>query len=437
MAKDEYILEARAAENFKQVEGGFWEIAKPKDKNSVPMAYSDIPHGKLSPKNVDPKVMTEKLRLGTREESEDLDKMADFIVTERMDVKSIVARDELPKKKLSKSKTYKKNSSEGGDSKRVETTVDLVKKKEPSVPSNNQVSHLNTFATSITSFGKKKSPVPFGNNEVFHLPFHSQRFPSNRPVFKELKHNVSYDGYFHDPCKFPKFFSNQTLVDKEVQSKTVNEFHSNDSVTDTTIDQETTESKEMLENTDTKRPQLSHRYNSMTLLEMMPHAKIALQKCGFKLSPTQTKTPGDGNCLAWALSDQLNNYDLAYSRPPLLMHPKRLRELVVSSLPKMIQNGKVQWIPDDPDSVESIGSPQEWMKKMSKEGQFLDEIFIMLASMCFRRCILVLNCIGQTILEYGEDEYLNEPLYLLYFEEMYCFSPHYQSIRPSVSTSVV
>ena len=77
--------------------------------------------------------------------------------------------------------------------------------------------------------------------------------------------------------------------------------------------------------------------------EMVRLATLTLQKCSFKISTTQRKTPKDGNCASWAIADQVNNYDPAYLNSPHSINPYRLRELV-ASLPKMMKNGKIQSI---------------------------------------------------------------------------------------------
>ena len=92
----------------------------------------------------------------------------------------------------------------------------------------------------------------------------------------------------------------------------------------------------------------------------------------------------------------------------------------MATLPKMMKNGKIQ----------SINSPKEWMRKMSRNGHCGDGVFLQLASACLKRCILVLHAVGQHIVAFGEEEFLNEPLYLLYFEGNSTYSPHFQSIRP-------
>ena len=66
---------------------------------------------------------------------------------------------------------------------------------------------------------------------------------------------------------------------------------------------------------------------------------------------------------------------------------------------------------------------------MSRNGHCGDGVFLQLASACLKRCILVLNAVGQHIVAFGEEEFLNEPLYILYFEETSTYSPHFQSIR--------
>ena len=132
--------------------------------------------------------------------------------------------------------------------------------------------------------------------------------------------------------------------------------------------------------------------NNLSLDAMMRHANSILKKCCFKISPTQRKTPNDCNSAAFAIADQLNNHDVEYLASSTKIHPYELRDRVVSSLPQMIQNGKFEWI------AVGIGSPKEWLKKFSINGQVLDEVFLELASRVSRRCILVLHVMGQNII---------------------------------------
>ena len=108
--------------------------------------------------------------------------------------------------------------------------------------------------------------------------------------------------------------------------------------------------------------------------DMVQLAKLTFPKCSFKISTTQHKTPKDGNCASWAIADQVNNYDPAYLNSPRIINPYRLRDLVVASLAKMMENGKIQ----------SVNSPKEWMGKMSRNGHFVDGVFLQVASACLK-----------------------------------------------------
>ena len=65
------------------------------------------------------------------------------------------------------------------------------------------------------------------------------------------------------------------------------------------VDQETNQVDNDISKTDEVE-----KSKNMSLSDMIPYANMTLKKCGFKLSPTQSQTPKDGNCLAWSLSDQ-------------------------------------------------------------------------------------------------------------------------------------
>ena len=70
----------------------------------------------------------------------------------------------------------------------------------------------------------------------------------------------------------------------------------------------------------------------MTLAQGAIFAQQRVRKSGFKLSPTQLNTPGDGNCMVHALTDQFT-YDSHLSE--MQTTHDELRALVVSALPQV------------------------------------------------------------------------------------------------------
>ena len=98
----------------------------------------------------------------------------------------------------------------------------------------------------------------------------------------------------------------------------------------------------------------------------------------------------------------------------------------MEALPELIEKQVVDW-----ESFQCIyETPEEWMNVMSKVGEYVDDVFIILATKVFSKTIKIIPVIGART---SLIEYLDEPptIFLLYFEEThFSHSSHYQSVRP-------
>ena len=106
----------------------------------------------------------------------------------------------------------------------------------------------------------------------------------------------------------------------------------------------------------------------------------------------------------------------------------QIRRMVVERLPPMIGSKQIDW---DPFSS-LYESPQQWMTKMKKNGEPVDDAFIQLTTMIFSKTIKIVNVIGagSSLIEFRQEP---PTVYLLYFQEVHFDQGcHYQSIRPIV-----
>ena len=164
------------------------------------------------------------------------------------------------------------------------------------------------------------------------------------------------------------------------------------------------------------------------------HARRRLNQIGFRPSPSQPVTEGDGSCQIHAVLDQmLYDEELAVHdfKDNELGHIE-FRQLIVNFLQENIENHHIQWIGD-----EEYGSIDEWIRKMSANA-WCDEVFLRLVSIFLNRRIAVYPIFSEKFVIYPHDNCTcdkseqndNEPLHLLYYEETYFAGCHYQSIRP-------
>ena len=86
--------------------------------------------------------------------------------------------------------------------------------------------------------------------------------------------------------------------------------------------------------------------------------------------------------------------------------------------------------------LEGLGSIEDWMKRMKKDGCYCDQVFLQLTSLYLNREIIIIPALGTTQIEISphhsslRETKRREPFHVLYFSETHFASPHYQSIRP-------
>ena len=69
------------------------------------MTHFDLPYGKLKPKGVAKETLSTMLRIGQREDSDELEKMADFIIEQKLNVKSMTSTDDVEHQHKTKTQT--------------------------------------------------------------------------------------------------------------------------------------------------------------------------------------------------------------------------------------------------------------------------------------------------------------------------------------------
>ena len=112
------------------------------------------------------------------------------------------------------------------------------------------------------------------------------------------------------------------------------------------------------------------------------------------------------------------------------------RKIVLNGFDMFIATERLTWSYDP-----EIGTPEEWVDKMSSDGVYGDEIFLQLASNILNRDIVIIPVFkDQAHVQQMEIKIVrsatvnrNEQLFLLAYTESRFVSPHYQSIRPEAS----
>ena len=160
-------------------------------------------------------------------------------------------------------------------------------------------------------------------------------------------------------------------------------------------------------------------------------AEARLKQLGFKVSSTQPSTKGDGNCMLYALWDQLQR-----CRHPILnslSSPHHLRLLVCSKLKDQLASDKIFW-------VEAV-SPDTWLQSMRTDKVWCDEVFLQLACNILNKNVIIIPLSPSSAHHSGMYSTLRstqggvgDPLYMLYFEE-WRTAGHYQSIEPDPTVS--
>ena len=152
-----------------------------------------------------------------------------------------------------------------------------------------------------------------------------------------------------------------------------------------------------------------------------------LQDLGFVVSPTLQSTPRDGNCMFHALANQLTYY------PRLRDEAKSDQELrwkiVNYGYDFFLKTGKLPW-----HYLEE--TPKEWKQKMSRVGEWGDDVALNLACNVLGVTIIIVVASEESPVVIKCLEHRNpEPLYLFYFSETNFSPAHYECICPESSST--
>ena len=184
-----------------------------------------------------------------------------------------------------------------------------------------------------------------------------------------------------------------------------------------------------------RRPSAAPRSISNTSSLVMPDihssAKVRVQSLGFRFSSSQPFTKGDGNCMLYAIWDQLHkcNHSILSS----LQTPHDLRLHVCSKLSQQLECDLIFW-------VEAF-SPESWLSEMRKDKTWCDDVFLQLVANIFNKNIILIPLSSSSAHHAGM--YLDirsahggqgDPFFMLYFEE-WRMAGHYQSLEPDPSVT--
>ena len=159
-------------------------------------------------------------------------------------------------------------------------------------------------------------------------------------------------------------------------------------------------------------------------------ASARLRQLGFKVSSSQPNTKADGNCMLYALWDQLQRceHPILHS----LSTPHHLRLLICSKLKDQLDSEKIFW-------VESI-SPERWLNSMRNDAVWCDQVFLQIFCNLVNNNVILIPLSPSSAHHSGMYSDLRsiqggcgDPIFMLYFEE-WRTTGHYQSIEPDSST---
>ena len=163
----------------------------------------------------------------------------------------------------------------------------------------------------------------------------------------------------------------------------------------------------------------------LTLGEGKALAKETMKSMGFKVSPSQPVTPGDGNCFCHALVNQLS-YDKFLAN--LFTH-ETIRSYVVLNAEIIVKTNALE-LPPCTDKNDKSKNPKilpfdmkGWKNLMVEDGEYCDHLFIQLASEILNRKFVLVpvhyECgYGKGIIEIDPlKQPIGDPLYFLYYTE--------------------
>ena len=176
-------------------------------------------------------------------------------------------------------------------------------------------------------------------------------------------------------------------------------------------------------------PRPSSNPSSPVRPDINSSAKSRVQSLGFRFSSSQPFTKGDGNCMLYAIWDQLHkcNHSILLD----LKTPHELRLHVCSKLDQQLQEDLIFW-------VQSY-SAESWLLRMRKDGTWCDDVFLQIVANIFHKNVILIPLSPSSAHHAGM--YLDirsstggvgDPFFMLYFEE-WRMAGHYQSLEPDPS----
>lgn len=160
---------------------------------------------------------------------------------------------------------------------------------------------------------------------------------------------------------------------------------------------------------------------------ILSSAQLRAGSLGFQFSSTQPFTKGDGNCMLYAIWDQMQK-----CKHPLLSSlksPHDLRLHICSKLFDQLDKNFIFWVQNF--------SPETWLENMRKNSFWCDDVFIQIVANILNTNIILIPLSPSSAHHAGM--YLDvrsvhggtgDPFYMLYFEE-WRTAGHYQSLEPN------
>ena len=149
-----------------------------------------------------------------------------------------------------------------------------------------------------------------------------------------------------------------------------------------------------------------------------------MKQMGLRVSDKET--PGDGSCLFHALLDQIQSHP---TLPPYADSHFELRyKIVCEGYDLFMATNKPSWHTET--------SMNEWRLKMLNPKEWGDETVLVLATELLHVDIQIIPAFGEvTFLKSSSGSSNTQPLSLFHFSEVDFYSPHYQSVKPSLPVS--
>ena len=173
---------------------------------------------------------------------------------------------------------------------------------------------------------------------------------------------------------------------------------------------------------------------------------------GVRRSRSQPRTPGDGDC---ALHSVLDGYNNLTTRCSMFERNEDNsentifgRQIVIHYLKTELSKQARRGCDDLSVAMTALqGSPEKYIEKMKKTGEFADHIFLQMLSSIIQHDLIVLfvhhDTCGQNYLrlpggKYGTEESSdNQPIIVAYYDESRFRAGHYQAVEPLTEETIL